>query len=175
MRPEINTQEFESSTYPHRDSLFRAAMRMCGGDSETAEDMVQNTYLKAFLNFHRFKAGTNLRAWLFRILANNVISTFRHRKVAKEAPYPDGFEPDHAQAVAPSLDFEQVSDEIKQALEDLPHSYREVFLQAAMDDSTYGEIARRLGLPVGTVMSRLWRARRQLRRSLESREAVSLN
>lgn len=164
--------EFENLTYPHRDALFRAALKMCGGDGETAEDMVQATYLKAFVNFHRFKPGTNLRAWLFRILSNNVISAFRHKKVAREAPYPEGFEPADAERhVDHALDEEQMSQELKHALAELPESYREVFLLAALDDTTYEEIADRLRLPVGTVMSRLWRARQQLKRTLD----LSLN
>ena len=117
----------------------------------------------------------NLRAWLFRILSNNVISAFRHRRIAREATYPSGFEPHVSGRQALSLDFEDVDQELKHALEDLPDSYREVFLLAALDDTTYGEIARRLGLPIGTVMSRLWRARQQLKRSLEVRATAAMN
>lgn len=177
MKPTIDRADFESLTWPHRDALFRTALKMVGGDAETAEDMVQSTYLKAFVNFHRFKPGTNLRAWLFRILSNNVISSFRHKKVAREAPYPEGYEPLDAEPhVDHALDEEQMSQELKHALAELPESYREVFLLAALDDTTYEEIADRLRVPVGTVMSRLWRARQQLKHALETKTAeMSLN
>lgn len=171
----VDGRQFEALAHPHRDALFRAALKMCGGDAGTAEDMVQSTYLKAFVNFHRFKPGTNLRAWLFRILANNVISAFRHRRIAREAPYPSGFEPRVSTRPVVPFDFEEVGDDLKHALDGLPENYREVFLLAALDDTTYGEIARRLGVPIGTVMSRLWRARRQLKRSLEMRATAALN
>lgn len=176
MKSTIDAREFEDLTFPHRDALLRTATRMCGGDSEAAEDMVQDTYLKAYLNFHRFKPGTNLRAWLFRILSNRVISVIRHQRVAREAPYPEGFEPlDECAAADPNFDADRLGDELKHALDDLPENYREVFLRAALDDSTYEEIARHLGLPVGTVMSRLWRARQQLKRTLEGKHEPTLN
>lgn len=158
---------FETLIETHRDVLFRAAMKLCQGDRAMAEDMVQETYLKALRNAHRFIPGTNLRAWLMRILYNNVISVFRHRKVAKEGPYPEGFDP----AGKAKTDFE-VSDEILEAVGTLPADHRKVFLMAALDDSPYGEIAEKLGIPVGTVMSRLWRARRTLRDRLAT---ASLN
>lgn len=176
MKSTIDPKEFENQTFPHRDALLRTAVRMCGGDSDAAEDMVQDTYLKAYLNFHRFKPGTNLRAWLFRILANRVISAIRHQRIAREAPYPEGFEPlDEGPAIESNFDADRIGDELKHALDDLPESYRDVFLHAALDDSTYEEIARKLGLPVGTVMSRLWRARQQLKRMLEGKLEPVLN
>ena len=154
---------FETLIETHRDVIFRASMKLCHGDRAMAEDMVQETYLKAIRHADRFTPGTNLRGWLMRILYNNVISVFRHRQVAREGPYPSGFDP----AELAKVDLE-VSDEIQQAVGELPSDHRQVFLMAALDDFPYREIAKKLGIPMGTVMSRLWRARRTLRDRLST-------
>jgi len=152
---------FETLVETHREALLRAALKFCHGDESLAEDMVQDTYVKALRHADRFAAGTNLRAWLMRILYNNVMSTYRHKQVAKEGPYPEGFDPvEHL-----PTDLE-VSDEVLRAVGDLPEDYRRVFLMAALEDSPYQVIADKLGIPVGTVMSRLWRARRTLKERL---------
>lgn len=158
---------FEALIENHRPALLRAALKFCHGDEALAEDMVQDTYVKALRHADRFASGTNLRAWLLRILYNTVMSVYRHKQVAREAPYPEGFDPE----VELPADGE-VSDELLQAVSDLPEDYRKVFLMAALEDSPYQEIADKLGIPVGTVMSRLWRARKSLQRRLA---AVSLN
>jgi RNA polymerase sigma-70 factor (ECF subfamily) len=157
---------FEGRLHAHHDALFRAALKLCHGDLAMAEDMVQDTYVKALRNVDRFQDGTNLKAWLMRILANNVISFFRHRQVAKENPYPEGFDPS-----GELPDDLEVSDEVADAIKDLPEDYRKVFLMAALEDSPYQAIAQKLHIPVGTVMSRLWRARQ----TLQSRLASALN
>jgi RNA polymerase sigma-70 factor (ECF subfamily) len=156
----------ETMIEAHRPALLRAALRFTHGDEALAEDMVQDTLVKALQNQERFAPGTNLRAWLIRILYNNVMSLFRHRQVAREGPYPEGFDPEGAR----DADFE-VSDEVLSAVSDLPEDYRKVFLMAALEESPYQAIAEKLGIPVGTVMSRLWRARQALQRRL----APSLN
>jgi RNA polymerase sigma-70 factor (ECF subfamily) len=131
-----------------------------------AEDMVQDTYVKALRNADHFQEGTNLKAWLMRILANNVISMYRHRRVAKENPYPEGFDP------ADDLPADmEVRDEVAEAIQNLPEDYRKVFLMAALEDSPYQKIAEKLKIPVGTVMSRLWRARQ----TLQARLSPALN
>jgi RNA polymerase sigma-70 factor, ECF subfamily len=158
---------FENLIESHRPALERAALKFCHGDFDLAQDMVQDTLVKALKNAERFQAGTNLRAWLMRILYNTVMSVYRHRQVARENPYPEGFDPE----VNNPTDLE-VSDEVHQAVSDLPEDYRKVFLMAALEDSPYQEIAEKLGIPVGTVMSRLWRARQTLQRRLG---AVSVN
>ncbi len=152
---------FENRIETHREPLLRAALKHCHGDYALAEDMVQETFFKAIQNASRFEEGTNLRAWLMRILFNSVMSVFRHRQVAREGPYPSGFDP----AQEPDRDRE-VSDEVRRAIGDLPEDYRQVFLMAALDESPYQDIADKLGIPVGTVMSRLWRARQALQRRL---------
>ena len=152
---------FENLIESHRPALERAALKFCHGDMDLAEDMIQDTFVKAIKNGDRFAAGTNLRAWLMRILYNTVMSAYRHRQVARENPYPTGFDP--AEELPADL---EVSDEVFQAVSDLPEDYRKVFLMAALDDSPYQVIAGKLGIPVGTVMSRLWRARQTLQRRL---------
>ena len=159
---------FETRIQAHQQALHRAALKFCHGDETMAEDMVQDTFVKALRNAVRFAEGTNLRAWLMRILYNTVMSVYRHRQVAKEGPYPEGFDPEEAEAA----DVE-VSDEVLQAVSDLPEDYRKVFLMAALEDSPYQAIADKLGIPVGTVMSRLWRARQSLKQRLSTAEALN--
>lgn len=159
--------KFELRIETYRPALQRAAVKLCHGDAVLAEDMVQETYLKALRNADRFELGTNLQAWLTRILFNTVMSAYRHRQVVKEGPYPEGFDP----AGDLPLDGE-VSDEVLQALRDLPEDHRKIFLMAALEDSPYQDIAEKMGIPVGTVMSRLWRARKTLQRRLAT---ASLN
>ena len=157
---------FEILIESHRQALERAALKFCHGDFDLAQDMVQDTFVKALKNTDRFAEGTNLRAWLMRILYNTVMSIYRHRQVAKESPYPEGFDP-----VEASLADLEVSDEVLGAVSNLPEDYRKVFLMAALEDSPYQEIAAKLGIPVGTVMSRLWRARQTLQRKLATASA----
>lgn len=148
----------------HRDALHRRALQLCGGDWPAAEDMVQETYYKALRHARRFSPGTNLRAWLMRILHNSVVSAHRHRRVSRETSFPAGFEPASRPLHQPAaLDLD---DDLSGALRALPGAFRRVFLLAALEDCSYQEISRRLDLPLGTVMSRLWRARRFLQRKL---------
>ncbi len=159
---------FETRIQAHQEALLRAALKFCHGDEALAEDMVQDTFIKALRNTDRFAEGSNLRAWLMRILYNNVMSVYRHKQVAKEGPYPDGFDP-----AVESSDDREVSDELLQAVSDLPEDYRTVFLMAALEDSPYQVIADKLGIPVGTVMSRLWRARQSLKQRLATSTALN--
>lgn len=158
---------FQNAIETHREALNRAALKFCHGEMAFAEDMVQETFLKALKNEGSFTEGSNLRAWLMRILYNNVMSVFRHRQVAREGPLPEGLDP--LQESPPSA---EVSDEIVHAVDNLPEDYRKVFLMSALEESPYQEIADKLGIPVGTVMSRLWRARKTLQQRLAP---VSLN
>ncbi len=152
---------FNNLIQAHNVTLQHAALKLCHGDSAMAEDMVQDTYVKALLHREGFAPGSNLRAWLLRILYNTIISAYRHRRVARENPLPDGFAP-AAQSPADS----EVSDTLQRALRELPDDYRRVFLMATLEESPYEDIAGQLGIPVGTVMSRLWRARQSLQRRL---------
>jgi RNA polymerase sigma-70 factor, ECF subfamily len=157
----VDTYDFESVTLPHLDALFRTALRVIGDRSE-AEDLVQETYLQAWRSFHRFEIGTNCRAWLFKILFN-VIHHHRRKlfglKLVKESE--DILE---GTLVYEPPVLEQLSDEeILAALQKVPQQYREVLLLSDVQEFSYKEIAETLGIPVGTVMSRLSRGRKLLR------------
>jgi len=167
-------EDFEALALEHFDALYNTAVRLTRNPSE-AQDLVQETFLKAFRFYHRFEPGTNIKAWLFTILRNTYINVYR--KAARQqqvdfdqvAPfYPDTAEPPvwaNRSTVEETLRH-LVQDDVKRALEALPYEYRMVVLLADLEDFAYKEIADIVGCPVGTVMSRLFRGRRLLRKSL---------
>lgn len=154
-------QDFESATLPHLDDLFRAAVRLIGDRTE-AEDVVQDVYLQAWKSFHRFEAGTNCRAWLFKILFH-VIHHHRRKwfqvKILKERE--DVL--DEALTSEPPIPEHLSDDEVLVAFQKIPQQYREVVLLADVQEFSYKEIATMFNIPVGTVMSRLSRGRALLR------------
>ena len=168
--------DFDSLTVPYVDSLYNTAYRLTG-NSQDAEDLVQETFFKAYKYYDKFQEGTNLKAWLFKILKNTFINNYRKKKLEPRSvefgEIEDSFEkilqPDPAQ---PQFDPEQqlfsgVMDEgVKKALDSLPHDYKMVVILADLEDFSYKEIAEILDCPVGTVMSRLYRGRKLLERSL---------
>jgi RNA polymerase sigma-70 factor (ECF subfamily) len=164
------------------DSLYGAAVRLTR-NPDTAQDLVQDTYLKAFRARQRFEAGTNLKAWLFTILHN----TWRNRRrdqarsrvefdsaaaeARAEAPLPPGApggESPEARLLDDTLDAD-----LGAALDALPDAYREAVWLRDVDELSYGEIAAVLGIPAGTVMSRISRGRRQLHDALVARRAAA--
>jgi RNA polymerase sigma-70 factor (ECF subfamily) len=168
--------DFEASAMPYVDSLYNTAYRMAR-NAEDAEDLVQETYLKAFKYYDKFEEGTNFKAWLFKILKNTFIN--RYRKKQQEPlqsafdEIEDAFESQvrtepgkgigspEEEALAGVLD-----EHIQQALDSLPPDYRMVLILADLEDFSYKEIADILEIPVGTVMSRLYRGRRILEGAL---------
>jgi RNA polymerase sigma-70 factor (ECF subfamily) len=171
-----STQEvFEALALEHFDALYNMAVRLTRNPAE-AQDLVQETYLKAYRFFHRFELGTNVKAWLFTILRNTYINTYR--KVSRQQPQVDfdqvaPFYADtssHPEWTGRGSTEEMlrylVHDDVKRALEALPEEYRMVVLLADLEDFSYKEIAEIMDCPVGTVMSRLFRGRRLLRQSL---------
>lgn len=159
------TEEFESAALPHLNDLYRTATRVMGDRTE-AEDIVQEAYLQALKSFHRFETGTNCKAWLFKIMFH-VIQHHRRKwynskvvQESEETPLQDSVV---YQAPVP----EHLSDEeVLAALEAIPVQYREVVLLADVQEFSYKEVAATLGVPVGTVMSRLSRGRTLLRAEL---------
>jgi RNA polymerase sigma-70 factor (ECF subfamily) len=155
---------FEDETLPHLDTLYRVALRLTG-DATSAEDLVQETMLKALRAWGSFRPGSNARAWLITILRNQFINEWRARRRAP-APVemdalpelPDVGDPD------PEGRFfrELVDDEVLAAVDELPADFREVLVLSDMEGLPYNEIAAALEIPVGTVKSRLFRARRIL-------------
>ena len=174
-----NRSEFEALALPHLDSLYRTALRMARKPEE-AEDLVQETYMKAFRSFATFDPQTNIRAWLFKILTNSYINRYRKQQLnpvrtrlddvgaflrseqASEAAAEALAAPDLA---GPGFG-EQFDAEVKRALDELPEEFRLVVIMALVEGLRYKEIAGALDCPVGTVMSRLYRGRQMLRRRL---------
>lgn len=165
-------RQFEEEAYPLLDALYRTALRMTG-QAAAAEDLVQETMIKAYKNLHRFERGTNFRAWLFRILTNNFINEVRRKGRAPQAmdfAEADPGAPEREAAYFTVDDLaqlrERLGDASAQALEKVPTDFRLVFLLSTFEDFSYKEIAEIVGAPIGTVMSRLFRARKILREEL---------
>ncbi len=153
-------EEFEYQALPHLNALYRTAMQM-RASPEAAEDAVQETYLQAWKYWNTFQTGTNCRAWLFRILFN--VLKKRYDKHA-ETPL-DEMPVDNVLVFEPKRQLETY--EVLQVFEMLEEDHRAILMLIAVEEMSYKEAASVLGVPVGTVMSRLSRARRELRRHLE--------
>ena len=167
---------FEAEALPHLDALYRTARRLTRND-QAAEDLVQDTLERAYTHYDRFQPGTNMRAWLFRILSNLAISQYRRRSAAPAIESLDDGEDfslydQLAEGSDSGSDVEaRVLDllgeeSIRAAIEALPIEFRMVVLLADVEGFAYKEIADILGIPRGTVMSRLFRGRRLLQRAL---------
>jgi RNA polymerase sigma-70 factor (ECF subfamily) len=176
--PHQRSAEFEEVALPYLDALFNLALSLTHNRKD-AEDLVQETYLRAFRFFDSYQPGTHIKAWLFRILRNTFINRYRAEKVRPEEVDFDKIEgtyetlvdaefaslgrhPDPEQALLAGVPDE----EIQTAMRALPEEYRSVVIMALIEEMTYKEIASALSIPLGTVMSRLHRGRRQLQRSL---------
>jgi RNA polymerase sigma-70 factor (ECF subfamily) len=171
-----NPSIFEAEALPHVHSLYGAAMRFTRSPSD-ASDLVQETLMKAFKSFDQFEPGTNCKAWLFRILTNTFINKYRRR--VKEKDILEGSEriaaehnlvhlPSKKQTLDPenALADRTLSDEVQAALQKVPVDFRTVVQLSDIDGFSYKEIADIVGIPVGTVMSRLFRGRRVLQEQL---------
>ncbi len=168
--------EFEQTAMPFTDELYCAALRYTKNDRD-AEDLVQETMLKAFSFFHRFQKNTNCRAWLFKILTNTFINQYRRKTKEREIlgsedvrVVEDNFFPRERNAFYANpergLSQRSMSHEVKNALASLPAEFRSVVVLADLLGFAYKDVAHVLDCPVGTVMSRLFRGRKQMRRSL---------
>jgi len=180
--PAEEATALQDEALTHIDALYRTAVRMTGNPMD-AEDLVQETYLRAFRSLTQFRAGTNLRAWLFKILTNAFINDYRKRSRRPRSTSLDNVEDYYLythlidSGIQPSASrpedevLASITDEsVVQALGALSEDFLQVVLLADVEGFAYREIADIMGIPIGTVMSRLHRARRRLQRSLtESR------
>ena len=171
-------EDFAEQAMEFAPQLYSSALRMTRNQAD-AEDLVQDTYLRAYRSFHTFREGTNLRAWLFRIMTNAYINTYRARQRRPTETDLDDVEElflyrrlPTLQQAAGNLSAEDAfldlftDDEVKTALEDLPENFRLPVLLADVDGFAYKEIAEILDIPVGTVMSRLHRGRKAMQAAL---------
>jgi RNA polymerase sigma-70 factor, ECF subfamily len=169
--------EFETEALRHLDALYRTALRMTRSEAD-AEDLVQETYIRAFRFREQFTLGTNMKAWLFRILTNTFINTYRRRAAQPEVTDLEGVDEfslyrrmadDRAASSSPDPEAELLSGlvdtEVTDALEELPEKFRTAVL-LDVEGFSYKEIAEMLGIPIGTVMSRLHRGRKFLQKRL---------
>ncbi|MBM3725995.1 MAG: sigma-70 family RNA polymerase sigma factor [Acidobacteria bacterium] len=156
--------EFEAAAMPHMNDLFRTACGLLGNRTE-AEDLIQDVYLNAWRSFHRFEPGTNCRAWMFKILFHRLHHHRRKWYQMRLLREGEEFLEENLPATEPIP--EKISDKaILAAIDKLAPEFREVLLLADVEEFAYKEIAAMLDVPVGTVMSRLSRARRQMRERL---------
>ncbi len=169
-------EEFEAEALTHLDALYANALRLTRSPAD-AQDLVQDTYLKAYRFYHRFERDTNLRAWLFRIQFNTFVNRYRRSNREQAAAESLSWEPSGQQIIGrPALEAltdptrtalrPLLAKEIRAAVDSLPEDYRTVVLLADVEELAYKDIAQVLDCPIGTVMSRLHRARRALRSRL---------
>jgi len=168
-------ERFEREVLPLLSNLYGAALRLTRNPQD-AEDLVQETYLRAYRGFGGFQEGTNLRAWMYRILTNTFINAYRKKQrepiTIADDDIEDWFLYDHlggstVEASAESEVLEQIPDEdVQRALEALPEGFRMAVLLADIEGFSYKEIAEIMDVPIGTVMSRLHRGRKALQKAL---------
>ncbi len=176
--PAARKSEFDAQIRPYLDQLYLAALRMTRNPAD-AEDLVQETLTKAFTAYHQFTPGTNLRAWLHRILANSFINSYRKTKrepaisasADPQADWQFGHDPLAGPAKSAEVEaLDKMTDSaVLTALRELPDDFKTTIWLADVEGYPYREVAAMMGTPIGTVMSRLHRGRGKLRQQLTTR------
>ena len=171
MSADATRAAFEREALPHLDTVYRVALRL-SGDPARADDLTQETMLKAFRAWHTYREGTNARAWLLTILRNQFINEYRRAKhrgrtvdvmdVERHTVFRDLQDEDPEGTF-----FDQIVDErVLEAIDALPDEFREAVVLSDLEGLTYAEVAEVMGVPVGTVKSRLYRGRQALQKQL---------
>lgn len=171
----IDRERFEETALPHLDFLYSMAMKITRNEDD-AHDLVQETALRAYRFFDKFEEGTNCKAWLYRIMKNTFINHYRKQKRRPSEVVLESYE-DLQESPVDSQSLEQVDPEanffnaalredVRRAFETLPAEYREVLALAVGEGFSYKEVATLVGCPIGTVMSRLHRARKIMQKNL---------
>jgi RNA polymerase sigma-70 factor (ECF subfamily) len=176
--PHQRAEEFQETALPHFDALFNLALNLTRNRKD-AEDLVQEAFLRAYRFFDSYESGTQIKAWLFRILRNTFINRYRSAKLRPEEVDFGKIEATYEQMIEetflgrdPSPSPEEIllhrtlDGEVQEALDQLSEEYRVVVLMALLEEMSYKEIASALSIPLGTVMSRLHRGRKMLQASL---------
>jgi RNA polymerase sigma-70 factor (ECF subfamily) len=169
------SERFEREALPLLPGLYSAAHRLTRNSAD-AEDLVQETFLRAYRGFHQFQEGTNLKAWLYRILTNTFINSYRKRQREPQTISDDGIEDWYlysrmaSEGLEPSAEASVIDslpdEEVQEALSSLPEQFRIAVLLADVEGFSYKEIADIMDVPIGTVMSRLHRGRKALEKRL---------
>ena len=173
-----DTQSFEREAIVHLDALYSSALRMSRSEAE-AEDLVQETYLRAFNSYHRFEKGTNCRAWLFRIMTNIFINKYNRNKSGPEIVRYDDIDDCYVPRGPVGADYFQnrtfdhhwvfmnlLDDDVRKLLWDLPAEFRISLILSDIQGFTYADVAEITCVKIGTVKSRLFRARKKLQKGL---------
>ncbi len=165
--------QFEAEVLPYREALLGHALRLTKNQRD-AEDLLQDTLMRAYRHFDKYEAGTNCKAWLFTVMTNEYINQYRHAQHERKCvDYDEPVSENLADSREPTFDdslyvekSEDFGDEVSHAIHLVPDDFRTIIVMADIQDQSYREISENLDIPIGTVMSRLFRGRQILRKKL---------
>ena len=165
--------DFESEVLPYREALLGHALRLTKSQRD-AEDLLQDTLMRAYRHFDKFEPGTNCKAWLFKVMTNEYINQYRHNQherqcVDRDEPVSENIADNRETTFNDNMYVEKsedFGDEVSHAIHLVPDDFRTIVVMADIQDQSYREISEQLDIPIGTVMSRLFRGRQILRKKL---------